>query len=268
MGGVGMALRDNNHINYLNPASYTAIDTMSFLFDFGIMSNYTYTETNQGNDPFYGMGMDHLAFSFPITKWWAASVGVLPYSKVGYSIKEVNDEDFNIGLTDYLYTGNGGVNQLNLGTAVSLFNRLSLGINFKYLFGSIDLKRSVRFPANETRSFTEVESRTIVSDFILDLGLQYSHDFNDKYNLTLGVIFDNRTSVSAKNSVLKTNTFPGSPTQINDSTILDPTFIIEQDNQKGNIVIPTNIGAGISLNYNNKVRLGVDYYQQDWSGGT
>jgi len=268
MGGVGMALRDNNHINYLNPASYTAIDSMSFLFDFGIMGNYTYTETNNGNDRFYGMSMDHLALSFPITKWWGASVGVLPYSKVGYSIKEVYDDDINIGLTDYLYTGNGGVNQLYLGTAIRLFKNLSLGVNFKYLFGSIDLARSVGFPTRGTRSFTEVRSTTIVSDFIVDLGLQYSHDFNEKYNLTLGVIFDNKTSVSAENRVLKTNTFPGSPTQINDSTFLDPAFIIEEDNQKGNIVIPTNLGAGLSFSYNKKIRLAVDYYQQDWSNST
>ncbi len=238
MGGIGIALRDNNHINYLNPASYTAIDSMSFLFDFGIMGNYTYTESNIGNDPFYGMSMDHLALSFPITKWWGASIGVLPYSKVGYSIKEVYDDDINIGLTDYLYTGNGGVNQLYLGTAVSLFKNLSLGVNFKYLFGSIDLSRSVGFPTQNTRSFTEVQSTTIIDDFIVDLGLQYSHDFNEKYNLTLGVIFDNKTSVSAENRVLKTNTFPGSPTPINDSTLLDPKFIIEEDFQKGNILIP------------------------------
>ncbi|KKL47046.1 hypothetical protein LCGC14_2339460, partial [marine sediment metagenome] len=75
MGGAGIAFRDNNQINYLNPASYTAIDTMSFLFDFGLMGHYTYTETGSVTDDFYGMSMDHLAFAFPVTKWMAASVG-------------------------------------------------------------------------------------------------------------------------------------------------------------------------------------------------
>ncbi len=267
MGGIGIALRDNNHINYLNPASCTALDTMSFLFDFGFMGNYINSKTSLGNDEYYGMNMDHLAMSFPITKWWFASVGVLPYSKVGYSIKE-EDYDQNIGFIDYIYTGNGGINQLYLGTAVEFFNCFSLGANFKYLFGSIDLSRSVDFPLDANRSHAEIESRTIINDFLIDLGMQYSRDFSEKYNITLGIIFDNKTKVSAENRILKQNIFPGSPTPINDSTILDPTFILEETTIKGNIVIPTNLGAGLTFNYGKKIRFGVDYYVQDWTNSS
>ena len=39
MGGAGIALRNDNQLNYLNPAAYTARDSMSVLFDFG-MSNF------------------------------------------------------------------------------------------------------------------------------------------------------------------------------------------------------------------------------------
>lgn len=31
MGGVAAAMRDNGNINYLNPASYTALDTTGFI---------------------------------------------------------------------------------------------------------------------------------------------------------------------------------------------------------------------------------------------
>ena len=41
MGGIGAGLRDNRFINYLNPASASARDSLSFMLDFGIMqSNY------------------------------------------------------------------------------------------------------------------------------------------------------------------------------------------------------------------------------------
>ncbi len=267
MGGVGLALRDNNHINYLNPASYSAIDSMSFLFDFGIVGHYTYTENALGNDEYYGMNMDHLALSFPITKWWGASIAVLPYSKVGYSIKQ-EDYKENIGFIDYLYKGNGGVNQLNLGTSVEFFNRLSLGVNFKYLFGTIDLTRAVTFPFDNTRSYTEIQSKTVISDFIVDLGIQYSQDFLEDYNITVGLIFDNKSSVSAENRVLKQNLFPGSAAQINDSTILEPIFVLDESTTRGNIIIPTNLGAGLSFSYANKIRFGIDYYEQDWSASS
>ena len=267
MGGVGIALRDNRYINYLNPASCSAIDTMSFLFDFGIMGHYTYTETSSSSDDFYGMNMDHLAIAFPITKWWAASFSVLPYSKVGYSISE---QDFakDIGFIEYLYTGNGGINQLNLGTSLKFLDHFSLGANFKYLFGSIDLSRRVSFSPSLSRSYSKVVSRTIVSDFIYDLGVQYSQDFLENFNLTLGMVFDNRARVSAENRILKQNIFPGSTVGLTDSTTLDPSFVLEESSVKGNIVIPAKVGAGLTLTYADKIRLAFDYYNQDWSKST
>ena len=45
-------------------------------------------------------------------------------------------------------------------------------------------------------------------------------------------------------------------------------FILEGKTTQGNIVIPTNVGAGISFTYNNQIRIGLDYYSQDWSNST
>src|SRR5574344_697845 len=36
MGGIGIGIRDNRFINYLNPASITERDTLSFMLDFGV----------------------------------------------------------------------------------------------------------------------------------------------------------------------------------------------------------------------------------------
>lgn len=35
MGGVSVAMRDNYNINFMNPASYTALDTLRFYFQLG-----------------------------------------------------------------------------------------------------------------------------------------------------------------------------------------------------------------------------------------
>ena len=267
MGGVGLALRDSTYINYLNPASYSAQASSSFLFDFGVTAHYTYTESSEMNDTYYGANFDHLALSFPITKWWSASVGIRPYSKVGYSIIV---EDFNedIGFIDYIYSGNGGLSQLFLGTAFEIFDGLSLGANFKYIFGSIDLDRSLNFPRKDFFSYTDVESQTIVNDFLIELGLQYTQRIGERSNVTLGVIFDNKARISAENNVVKRNTFPGSPNNINDSTQISPIFILEEYSTKGNIVIPFNIGVGLSYRFNEKILIGFDYYQQDWTNTT
>jgi hypothetical protein len=267
MGGIGLGVRDNKYINYLNPASYSAQDSMSFIFDFGLTAHYTYTESSSLNDTYYGANFDHLALSFPITKWWTASAGIRPYSKVGYSIM-VEDYQENIGFIDYIYSGNGGLNQLFLGTAFKILNGLSLGANFNYLFGSIDLNRSVNFPLQDFSSYTDVESRTIVNDFLIELGLQYTQRIGENSNITLGVIMANKSRISAENRVTKKNIFPGNADYVNDSTRVSPEFILEESSTKGNIVIPFNLGIGLSYRFNDKLLIGLDFYQQDWTNTT
>jgi long-subunit fatty acid transport protein len=267
MGGTGLALRDNQYINYLNPASYSAQDSMSFIFDFGMTAHYTYTESSSLNDTYYGANFDHLALSFPITKWWAASAGIRPYSKVGYAIR-VEDFQEDVGFIDYIYSGNGGLNQLFLGTAVKLFDGLSIGANFNYLFGTINLNRSVDFPLQNYHAVTEVESRTIINDFLIELGLQYTQRIGEKNEITLGVMVNNKSRISAENQVTKRNTFPGSAEFVNDSTRVSPVFLLEESSTKGNIVIPFNLGIGLSYRLNDRLLIGFDYYQQDWTNTT
>ena len=36
MGGVGIGLRSSKQINPMNPASYSCMDSLTFLFDFGV----------------------------------------------------------------------------------------------------------------------------------------------------------------------------------------------------------------------------------------
>ena len=40
MGGVGYAMQSGRQINVMNPASYAAIDSLTFLFDMGISMSY------------------------------------------------------------------------------------------------------------------------------------------------------------------------------------------------------------------------------------
>ena len=49
MGGVAAAMRDNGNINYLNPASYTALDTTRLYFQFGVTGEYAHLSTYKEN---------------------------------------------------------------------------------------------------------------------------------------------------------------------------------------------------------------------------
>ena len=64
MGGVGIGLHNSNQINLLNPASYAAVDTLTFLLDIGMsLHNTNFAEggvkMNARNTTF-----DYLAMQF------------------------------------------------------------------------------------------------------------------------------------------------------------------------------------------------------------
>jgi len=264
MGGLGLALRDNYQLNSLNPASYTAQDTMSFLFDFGMNARSTKYETSNLSRSIYNVNIDHINIGFPITRWWKSSIGVSPYSFVGYNIKE---EDYipNVGSVDYNYKGSGGVTKLNLGTAIELFQHLSLGVNFSYLFGALEFEKSLSFPLEYDFAIPGESKRTVVNGFIYKFGLQYDESFGEDYNLKLGLIYGKHSDVGAERIITKTNLFPGQSSPISDSTAINPRFILEQDTATGSIEIPKNIGGGMSFSYKQKILLGFDYYRQNWS---
>ena len=41
MNGLGLGFREHNQVNFLNPASYSSIDSLSFIFDAGLSGQIT-----------------------------------------------------------------------------------------------------------------------------------------------------------------------------------------------------------------------------------
>ncbi|MCF8380715.1 MAG: hypothetical protein K9H49_14170 [Bacteroidales bacterium] len=263
-GASGIAQRSNLAINYLNPASYSALDTMSFIFDFGLSLSSTDYNTNEYSARMNNMNMHHLGIAFPITKWWKASIGVSPYSSVGYEIID-QQGDPNIGLIDYYFTGTGGLNRFYWGSSFTAFEKLSLGINYSYFFGYINNTQQVSFPVETDFAVTKVENTMTTKDGGWNFGLQYHETFNDKYFLTLGAIYDNKTSLTTKRSSSITNYFPGSSASIGDTILLSPTFELERLDNNGDIIYPGRYGFGLSTGIVKKLSISAEYESQQWS---
>ena len=264
-GFTGIALRSNKAINYLNPASYTAQDSMSFLFDFGLSASQTKYTTNALEAELNNMTFHHLGIAFPITKWWNGSVGVTPFSSVGYDIID-EQGDPNIGLIDYHFTGTGGINRFYMGSSVVLFERVSIGFNYSYLFGLIENTQSVNFPADYSAfSGTTVEDRLLTKDGILNFGIQYHEEFKDKYFLTLGAIYDSKTSLSTDRTKIIMNSFPGVGAAIGDTAIISPIYELDRYEDSGEIIYPSRYGFGFSTGIKNTLSISGEYETQNWS---
>lgn len=261
LGGTGIGLRLKNRINYENPAAYTTQDTLSFLFDLGLWGSQVKYSSESQSYRKSNVALSHIAFSFPATKWWFFSVGMLPYSNVGYNVytTSYNKISPTTGFTtDYNFQGQGDLNNYYLGTAFRTGN-LSFGTNLYYTLGTLEYINSVTFPDDPNSYSVTTTKKFVVNDIRFRFGAQYEINLNDKSSLVLGATLDPQTALRAKRSSF-TNTSISVSTSAygEDSVVYDPGIT-------QSIVIPTKLGLGASYSFDNKLKIGLDYTSQDWS---
>ncbi|MEI6122319.1 MAG: hypothetical protein WCQ95_01695 [Bacteroidota bacterium] len=258
MGGIKNGLRNPAFINYDNPASYSAFDTNTFIFDLGVISNFNQLQSNVITQAFTNhTSVGYLLFGFPVTHWCGLSLGVIPYSKTGYQIIS-RDTLATIGSVLEKFDGTGGISKAYIGTSFRLFKHLSLGVNLGYLFGSTYKNRSVYLP-DQSYSFNIKTTNDLrVSSFYLDYGLQYQFDLKKNYALVLGTKFNLPMSIHAKRSQLA-ETF----TENNDVQSIKDT-LINIDEESGKIKMPLTIGGGITFMKKNMWMVGADFDWQNW----
>ena len=246
MGGIGLGLREKNMINFSNPASYSSVDTMNLLFDFGVSGayfNFREDDNVQGNP---NGGLDYVAMKIPLKRYWGLAIGLIPYSKVGYSYSKTYTLSSDIGNYTSSYAGTGGLNTVFLGTSVALWNKLSLGVNYKYTFGTITQASSLSFEDTgiNTKSPTEY---WYMNNSSLDFGIQFEQKFNKKNRIVFGAVFSEKSPVN------------------NDIYKLDVTTDTVESTIESNFEFPRTLGVGISWTYDDRLTLGLDYYSQAWS---
>ena len=109
MGSVGYAMNSGRQINVMNPASYASIDSLTFLFDIGADMAFLWQKEGDVKEKSVGGGLDYITMQFPICKFMGGSIGMLPYSSVGYAF----GSDIAHGAMQN--QGSGGINQAYLG---------------------------------------------------------------------------------------------------------------------------------------------------------
>ena len=91
MGGVGYAMQNGRAMNVMNPASYSQVDSLTFLWDVGLDLNHSWAKEEGKRGYNLGGGLDYLTAQFRIAKHLGGSLGLVPYSTVGYTYKGTID---------------------------------------------------------------------------------------------------------------------------------------------------------------------------------
>jgi len=82
MGGVGIGSRSSFSINTVNPASYSAVDSMTFMFDIGSSALGSRFANQTGANTTLNANLEYITMQFPLSKGLGFSAGLLPYSFV------------------------------------------------------------------------------------------------------------------------------------------------------------------------------------------
>ena len=254
MGGISLGLRDPNHINYMNPAAGSAQDSMSFIFSTGITGNTMNMASNQGSHNVSNFTLSHLSIAFPLSQWWKTNIGLVPYSQMGYNLMDV---ELARG-AEHFYEGSGGINQFYLGNSLRLTPGISAGVNVSYLFGSLTRTSDLRFPLEENMYPVTTKSSDIIGDFHFRYGLQHHNRIGENYRYTVGVIYENKSSLRTDHESLIIREFSTESGQVRD-TIQNLTGV------QGHIEMPSTIGFGASFTRDNKFMVGADYSVQQWA---
>ena len=77
MGGIAFGLRDGSQINPLNPASYTAIDSLTFLFEGGASLQNSNISDGSVKLNVKNSSFDYIAMQFRLHRRVAMSIGWL-----------------------------------------------------------------------------------------------------------------------------------------------------------------------------------------------
>lgn len=245
MGGVGYAMASGRQVNAMNPASYAMTDSLNFIFDMGV--DFTSLHSREGaesrND--LGGGLDYITMQFPVSRRVGMSIGLLPYSSVGYSFGSKIDNGSSS------HEGSGGLNLLYAGVGWQFVDGISIGANVGYLFGTT---YNDVYATTSSASQSLFEQIMQVRDVHFDIGVQATYTINRKNRIRLGVTYSPGMTLLGHTWIQKYDIgSDAKPDTLNYTSL------------KNRFSLPHTVGAGISWEWNNALTVEADVSYQAWS---
>jgi hypothetical protein len=259
MGGIGTGIRDNSSVYYMNPASYSSIDTNSFVFDFGL--DYGLSYLTSGSDHYYSndMNFDHILMGFPVIKGLGVAIGIIPFSNGYYRIKEtINsaDPEYDPITGGYIsvHAGEGSLSRFFAGTGVNITKYFSAGINMNLIFGNIRRLNEIDFTDYYNVFHNNNTEKLHIAGVNLEYGAQIIAPLKNDYFINAGASFSTGSHYRSvyENMAYLFSAYSSIDTlyQITDST---------------KAYLPGTFRAGLSFGKKNKFTAGFDYSESKWS---
>lgn len=262
MGGVGIGVRGANGLNSLNPASYSAMDSMSFFLEVGLSSHSQSLKSGGQSQSFSDIDFEYFAFGFPIHKKVGVSLGIKPAAQSGYQFQTIGN---TLEPTIQTSMGAGNISSLFGGVGYEITPNLSLGANASFWFGSVYHKSYSYFTNSPESQIYGIRNEHKTNSLLLDLAAQYTINLSDQKNFTFGATYSPSLPTNGTSSRL---TAYGTSIGI-EKELFGYNNIIESETDTtkwsdANFKFPSKIGVGASYNIKDKLTLAADFTLEEW----
>ena len=255
MAGLGLGMRHNEQVNYKNPASYSAIDSLTFLFDIGASLQYAHFESGNSSKNLNNSTVDYITAAFRLAPRLGMTLGLVPYSTIGYKMtttSSIAQPTGEIKQTE-TYKGDGGLQQVFAGIGYEPIRNLSVGANFGYVWGSLNHSVGASFNNNNISS-RQRKYDADIRTYKVDLGVQYEQRVNRNNTLIIGATYGIGHNVNRTANYYDQRVTSGQGT-IGDTLRLSNAF-----------EMPHCFAVGAVWNHRDRLRVGFDYSLELWDG--
>jgi len=243
LGGAGIALKSDDALNALNPASLGAMPLNHFYFDIGYKAQLFSLSQGSGSSRQSNSTFSNLALAFPVNKKSAVSIVLAPYSNVGYDITGISRSiEGSTAFYTSDITANGSVNSIDLNYGYNFFDRLRLGITGSYYFGKTE----------------QTEYNSIVG-YALDI--QRENRYNG-FRLGAGMQFDVTDKISIGSTIKLPTTLETTQNSIISQDYDDD---ITEETSVKNFELPLEMGFGTEFKFGKSYAVYADYSRKLWS---
>lgn len=194
MGGLNI-VGDSIHLNLINPASYSKLKLTTFAV--GGTSNFNKLKTDSDKEKAQRTTLDYIAVGLPLGKF-GVSFGLTPFSAVGYKNQDISTIDGEERTR--LFSGEGTINRVFIGTSYSINKSLSVGFDFSYNFGKLN-SQAVEFLSEPAIQLgTREKNSSNIKGISANIGLLYNTPINTKTNLYTSFTFSPESKLNSDNS--------------------------------------------------------------------
>ncbi len=254
MGGIAQGFRDGQEINIANPASYSAVDSLTALFDLGISLQNSNHKMDKLQQNVRNSSFDYFAFQFRAFRNLGMTVGVLPITNIKYQFASTSEPlagTENV-TSSYNFNGDGGLREIFFGTGWRPFRPISIGFNVRYIWGDYTHRAQMTFNDNSAFSLSRIYTGEI-STYSWQVGLQFIQPLNKKDRLVIGATYTYGHRLG--NEAIRT-------TQTHNASSIEEAT---SDTIKNAYQLPHAISAGVTYYHSNTLRIGADFELQKWA---